>query len=71
VNGVFRIVPKIDLTGFEHKIVEHRIVLRDGLLEDGGTPWDNERRGVDPRPAPSAAMIQEARHADQQRLQGT
>ena len=46
-------------------------MLRDGFLEAGATPWPDERAIVDPRPAPSPAMIQEAIRLDQQRLQGT
>lgn len=70
LNGVFRIVPRIDLTGFEHEVFEQPIVLRDGLLQQGATAWADERSRADPRPAPTPAMIQEATLADQQRLQG-
>jgi hypothetical protein len=70
LNGVFRIVPKIDLTSFEHEMVEHRIRLRDGLLVEGAVPSLNEGRH-DPRPAPSPAKIQEAIRIDQHLLQGT
>lgn len=59
------------MAGFEHKIVEQRIVLRNGLLEEGSTQWEDERAHVDPRPDPTPAMIEEAKRADQKRLQGT
>jgi uncharacterized protein (TIGR03067 family) len=67
---VLRIVPKIDMTGFAHKIVDRRIVLRGGVLAEGATSWDDERRRDDPRPAPTPAMIAEATQADRKRLQG-
>ncbi len=70
LNGVFRIVPRIDLTGFEHEVFEQPIVLRDGLLQEGATAWEDARGRVDTRPDPTAAMIQEATLADQRRLQG-
>jgi uncharacterized protein (TIGR03067 family) len=70
LNGVFRVVPKIDLTGFKHEIVEPRIRLRDGLLAEGAVPPADER-SADQRPAPSPAMIQEAIRTDQRLLQGT
>jgi len=60
----------IDLEGFEHEIVEQRIVLRNGLLAEGITSWENERASVDTRPEPTPAMIEEAKRADQKRLQG-
>jgi uncharacterized protein (TIGR03067 family) len=64
-------VPKIDLVGFEHKIVERRLVFRNGRLEKGTTAWEDERGRRDTRPAPSQAMIEEAIRTDKKRLQGT
>jgi uncharacterized protein (TIGR03067 family) len=52
-------------------MVEQRIVLRNGLLAEGATTWADERALVDPRPAPTPEMIEEAKRADQKRLQGT
>jgi uncharacterized protein (TIGR03067 family) len=66
-----RVIPKIDLSGFEHKLVEHSIRLRDGKLEEGGTAWDDERSRLDTRQAPTSAMIEEAIRNDRQQLQGT
>ena len=64
-------MPTIDLTGFEHTIVAHSIVLQEGLLKEGRSLGPDERRRSDPRPDPSAAAIEEATRADQQRLQGS
>jgi uncharacterized protein (TIGR03067 family) len=45
--------------------------LRNGLLAEGTTPWEDERAHVDTRPDPTPEMIEEAKRADQKRLQGT
>ncbi|MBC8872101.1 MAG: TIGR03067 domain-containing protein [Planctomycetes bacterium] len=45
--------------------------MRNGLLQEGTTPWEDEDALVDPRPAPTPAMIEEAKRADRKRLQGT
>jgi uncharacterized protein (TIGR03067 family) len=67
---VLRIVPRIGLAGFEHQIVERRIRLRNGILEEPGIPGEERLSRLDPRPASTPAMIQEAIRADQQRLLG-
>jgi uncharacterized protein (TIGR03067 family) len=64
-----RIVPKIDLDGFEHQIVERKIRLRNGILDELGVP-EEDRRRLDPRPASTPAAIQEAIRMDRQGLQG-
>jgi uncharacterized protein (TIGR03067 family) len=66
---VLRIVPKIDLSGFEHHIVDCKIRLRNGILEELGTPGESRPR-LDPRPTFTPAMIQEAIRIDGERLQG-
>jgi len=45
--------------------------LRNGLLEEGTTPWADEHALVDTRPEPTPEMIAEAKRADQKRLQGS
>jgi uncharacterized protein (TIGR03067 family) len=70
LNGTFRVVPKIDLSGFKHEVVEHRIRLRNGVLEKGETALDDDRSRAGGGPAPSPEMIREAIRVDKQQLQG-
>lgn len=67
---MLRIVPKIDLTGFEHQIVESKIRLRNGIVEEDGTPSGAGGRCLDSIRAPAAAVIQDATRTDGQQLQG-
>lgn len=71
MNGVLRIVPKIDLTGFEHRVIERKIRLRNGVLDEANPPAEDGRPQVALKPATSPALIQEAIRAEQKRLQGT
>jgi uncharacterized protein (TIGR03067 family) len=65
-----RVVPVIDLKGFRHQLVERRIRLRNGILDESDAPAMDGRPCVASKPAPMPAMVQEAIRADQQRLQG-
>ncbi len=67
---MLRIVPKIDLAGFEHQLVERKVRLRNGIVEDLGTPGEGGTPRLDPRPATPSAAAREAVRMDQQRLQG-
>lgn len=38
MNDTLRIVPKIDLSGFEHRLVDRTIRLRNGVLDEPAAP---------------------------------
>jgi uncharacterized protein (TIGR03067 family) len=67
---MLRIVPKIDLAGFEHRIVDRRIRLRNGILEEPGRPAEDRSPRPAPRLAAAPAVIPAAIRIDRQRLQG-
>jgi len=69
---VLRIVPKIDLGGFEHQLVDCKIRLRNGIVEEPGpgAPQQSRRSRPDARSASTPATARNAIRADRQRLQG-
>jgi uncharacterized protein (TIGR03067 family) len=70
LTGTLRIVPKIDLTGFEHKLMDRTIRLCDGVVEELTASPEGGRLRPQPASEPTSTATQEAIRSDQQRLQG-
>ena len=76
MNGELRIVPKIDLSSFEHRLVDRKIRLRNGILEEVDEMRPDKVGKADglvlgsKSASARAAAVTDAVRADRQRLQG-